>query len=436
MSKARIPWGYIVVGLLSLITFWIFVSGEEYPVQLAGKRGVYLGISVVEQDFSTILQGINDNNHNVNTAKNDWLTSFLLQSPDPAALIYLDYIRFDQDADLPAEICFKQIIVTKSGDIPVQIAPEVIPDGLEITSDNYKYTFPPERCMEEGKRYIMPHILLGVLPVNASANFLGIANVSGYRASDYFPLDRQKITFDVSIELEDGKTFSPSMEAVVAQKGWEGQFALNENGLPVLHLNRIDFYSWVLLPFFVIMAVAIPYLNNIVDDIGGFLEIAFGLLLGLWGTHEIFTPNYISTSIPIDIIIYLLFILLITEIMLTLAPEINKFFITIHVEDKGTESEKTVIENRGPLSVNLSQAYLSNYLSKNIYPLPPIRIPGRRSSVHKIIIWTRKPIDTDPTSNRYITYFYMEKDNPVWTNAEHEVLLKAPNNKTLSKFPL
>ncbi len=458
-NRAKIPWGYILVGILSLITFWFFVSRDDYPISLTGSTHVYLGLSVVEQDFSTILREINDGNKEYlvigngmwldadndgiqdagetplagdTNIQNDWLASFLLQSPDPAALIYLDYIRFDKDIDLPEIVCFKTITIAKSGGIPVQIAPEVIPAGLKITQEKYEYAFPPERCMKQGEKYIMPHILLGVVPVNASANLLGILEVKGYRASDYFPIDKQKISFDISMEIDDGRTFSPSMEAVVAQEGWEGKFVLDQNKIPTLSLDRIDIYSWVLIPFFLIMAVAIPYLSNIVQNTSEFLEIAFGLLLGLWGTHEIFTPDYISTSVPIDIIIYFLFILLITELILTLIPEINRLFLRIHVEDEGTRNEKTVIENRGFLQVDLTESFLGDYQSRITQALPSIRIPGRRSSARKVIIWTRAPAPNDPTSNHMITYLYLKKHRPLWTEVEDIIHLKDANKKILT----
>lgn len=107
-NRAKIPWGYILVGILSLITFWFFVSRDDYPISLTGSTHVYLGLSVVEQDFSTILREINDGNKEYlvigngmwldadndgiqdagetplagdTNIQNDWLASFLLQSP-------------------------------------------------------------------------------------------------------------------------------------------------------------------------------------------------------------------------------------------------------------------------------------------------------------------------------------------------------------------
>lgn len=434
-SKARLHWGYVLLVLLAILILWDVITKNQHPVPITGSTQIYLGVSVVEKDFSTILHEINNIDRSYDGVGNDSLTSFILQSPDPAALIYLDYIRFDEDPDLPNSICFKAITMTKSGHIPtVQIDPDLESSELEITPEYYKYTFPPERCMQRGEKYIMPHVLLGVLQVNASANILGLPLVRGYESFKYFPFDKQDITFDISVELDNNLSFVPSIEAVIAQEGWESRFTVNENGKPVLHSRRYAVYNFMLVPFFFIILVVILYLYEVVEKTGAFLEIAFSLLLGLWGTYEIFSPSYITISIPVNVIIQTLFILLTVEIFFTMAPVINSLFLNIRIENRASKDEKTIIEFRSPFPLTLPETYLYDHQSQTRIHLPPIEIPFGWRRGREIVFWTRKPSQSDPSSNRYIIYMYLERDEPLWTDIHSTVHFKDTTDRTLAKY--
>ncbi len=415
---------YVGVLLGSFFVFRNFSANEIYPIVLKGNTPIFLGISLVEQDYSTILRELADEKEE----HGNWLTSFLLQSPQPAAMLYLDYIYIPQDPSIPNNICFKTISVAKSNTIPDQITTDVNLGSLENLPDKYLYNFPSDRCMTQGQKYIMPHVLLGVLPVNSSAYFL-FQNIQGFRSSDYFPLDKREVTLDITVE-SDQLNFSPSFETVVAQEGWDGRYIFNNANKPVLQLTRFEFYKWVLLIFFILMAIIIPLLNNVVEETGGFFEVAFGLLLGLWGTHEILTPAYVKTSIPIDVSIYTLYILVIAEILIILLPEYTRKSLTIRIEDRNKDQERVIIENPSLIPIDLTSYILTNKLHKR-FPLPPTRLRGRFFfKTYKVIIWTKSSASSTQNNDRFEIHHYWNQTNPVWTDDQDTILLKAPDGKT------
>jgi len=422
-------WGILLYLGVLLGSFWVFrnfTANEIYPIVLEGNTPIFLGISIVEQDYSTILKDLDDDQEG---KLGNWLTSFLLQSPQPAALLYLDYISIPQDPNIPTDICFKTITVSKSENIPGQITTDINLSGLQNLPDKYIYTFPTDRCMTQGQKYIMPHVLLGVLPVNSSANFL-FQNIQGFRAADYFPFDKREIVLNITVE-SDQVIFPPSFETVVAQEGWDGNYIFNSEEKPVLQLTRFSFYKWVLAIFFIIMAVIIPLLNNVVEETGGFFEVSFGLLLGLWGMHEILTPTYIKTSIPIDIAIYTLYILVIAEILIILLPEYTRKSLRIWIEDRNKDHERAIIENPSFIPIDLTSYILTNKLHKR-FPFPPTRLRGRFFfRTHKIIIWTKSSASADQNKNRYEIHHYWNEDKPVWTDDQDTIFLKAPDGKTI-----
>lgn len=415
---------YVFVLLGSIWVFRDFTANEIYPIILKGNTPVYLGISIVEQDYSTILRDLG----NENEEPGNWLTSFLLQSPQPAALLYLDYIYIPKDQSLPNNICFKTISVAKSDSIPNQITTDINLSGLENLPDKYLYNFPSDRCMTQGQKYIMPHLLIGVQSVKSSANFL-FQDIQGFRASNYFPLDKREIIFDITVE-SDQSIFSPSFETFVAQEGWDGNYVFNSENKPILHLTRFAFYKWVLLIFFAVMVVIIPLLNNVVEETGGFFEVAFGLLLGLWGTHEILTPAYVTTSIPIDIAIYTLYILVIAEILIILLPEYTRKSLRIWIEDRNTGQERVVIENPSFISISLTNYILANKLFKRFY-FPPTQLRGRFFlKTYRVIVWTKSSASAIQNNNPFETHHYWNENNSIWTDDLDTLFLKAPDGKT------
>ena len=138
---------------------------------------------------------------------------------------YLDYIAIYDDASAPKELSIESIYTsTKSELVPSDLILEKSPENLTYDSNEYKYRFNSQN-MARGKRYIMPHILLGIVPIESSVNILGLIEINGNRP-DLFPFDEQKIelsiTFDGTFDSQKVTRFSPSLEAIVAQKGWIG----------------------------------------------------------------------------------------------------------------------------------------------------------------------------------------------------------------------
>jgi len=436
----KFPWGRAVRNLLILgfilVIFATYASKGGTSFSLKDESPIVLGLSVVEQDLTVILNELNDNNGDTSeTIKNDWITSFLLQSPDAAAKIYLDYILVPDDTDVPDELCFNSITIAKSEAIPFELVfNETTPIGLEIRDSNYVYNFPVDRrcIVQKGNKYIMPHVLLGIVQVNSYADYF--QNIKGYKASDFFPFDQQEIVLSLSLDIStkgNSETVSPSLEVVVAQKGWNGGFDSNRSIPPVLYLERPGFYRAGLLVFFLIMVVIIPFLNDVVDEPGGFFEIAFGLLLGLWGMHEILIPNYINSSIPIDIAIYALFILVVVEIGIVLMYEYQKRRLRIlRIEGKGDlDTEHVEIENPTVASIKMTGWWLFDK-SGNKFKFPAFFIKGRQNLIGKttrVKIWTKDGDDDDFN-------LYWGKDSTVWSEHQDTAYLEDSNGEAVFTY--
>ena len=164
---------------------------------------------------------------------------------------------------------------TNSDLVPSDLVLEKSPENLTYEANEYKYNFSSQNLLK-GKRYIMPHILLGIVPVESSANIFGFFDIQGNRA-DLFPFDEQKIeaniTFDGSFDGERVSRFLPSLEVVVAQKGWVGSFDEMGNGKTKLHLTRYSFYKVVLFIFLFVMVPIALLLNNVIDEFLVFLRL-------------------------------------------------------------------------------------------------------------------------------------------------------------------
>jgi hypothetical protein len=172
-------------------------------------------------------------------------------------------------------------------------------------------------------------------------------------------------------------------------------------------------------------------LNDVVDEPGGFFEIAFGLLLGLWGMHEILIPNYISLSVPIDIAIYALFILVIVEIGVVLNYEYQKRRLRIlRIEGKGDiDTEYVEIENPTYSQIRLTGWSLYDK-SDNKFKFPVFTIRGRSLfSKDKVTvkIWTKDGHDDDNN-------LYWSKETPVWSEYQDTAYVATSSGEALITY--
>ncbi len=409
--KYQLPINIIFFLALFVGIFQKYVLNVNSSFFLEGDNRISLGISIVQQDASTF-----------NTESQDFFqesnrtTSFLLQPQSTFAQVYLDYVAIYDDASAPKELSIKSVYISTNSElVPSELVLEKSPENLTYDSNEYKYAFNSQE-MARGKRYIMPHILLGIVPVRSSANIFKLIEIQGNR-SDLFPFDEQKIelniTFDGTFDGQEVSRFSPTLEVVVAQQGWIGSFEKNNSGGESLHLQRYPFYKIVLLIFLLVMIPITLLLNNVIDESSGFFEVAFGLLLGLWGMHEILVPVYVHSSALIDFIIYILYVLVIGEILFeVLKGWYIHYAIKVRIKEINAKDEYVIIVNNGWLNVDMTGWMLFDNAGNTFkFPSHILRI---KSTVK---IWTETGIDDT-------TNLYWNRRKHVWDDKGDVAYLK------------
>src|SRR5690349_16120220 len=80
-----------------------------------GKK-IILGLSLVEAELS-----------NAGATDNILTTSFRMQSQNPIAQIYLDYISIYPDNNIPSKVCFKSISLVKNKTVLLEAVLGIIP---------------------------------------------------------------------------------------------------------------------------------------------------------------------------------------------------------------------------------------------------------------------------------------------------------------------
>ena len=403
----KIPWYLLISVALLLMTIAFFINYvlNAAPIfHLKNESNVELGISVVQQDISTILNQSESNS----PPRDEKTISFLLQSPIPTAQIYLDYVAIYGKNNDASTICFKSISIPKSEKVPFEIV--AVLGNLIISSEEFRYDFPEnnhERCLGKGAQKIMPHILLGVVPINI-----------GF---DSFPFDQQIFELNMMVNTDELGMVSPSIRAVVAQAGWVGDFDTNKAETPTLRLHRHLFIQFMLLLFIVIMIPIIPLLNSVIDEPASFFEVAFSILLGLWGLHTIFIPDYIRSSVVVDAVFYVLYIMVLFTILrellrISVLNLIKRSVRIVHVEydppGNDLDGEYVEITNESLLPVDMTNWHLLDKAkNKFTFPLFTLR---KKSSVK---IWT-KDGQNDQTN------LYWGSKKPIWNNDEDVAYLE------------
>ena len=351
LRKYQLPLNLAVLVLLFLFMFQKYVLNVSSTFYLGEERGIALGISVVQQDASVFSEDAQSF-----FQENSRTTSFLLQPQSSFAQIYLDYITIYDDPSVPREFTISSIYTTTDSNlVPSDLIIEKSIPNLEYDANEYKYVFDTQNMLK-GKRYLQPHILLGIVPIESSASIFNLYHLPGNRP-DLFPFDEQKIdlkiSFDGTFDGDNVKRFSPLLEVVVAQKGWTKSVEESGTASTRLHLERYAFYKIVLVIFLLVMIPITLLLNNVMQE--GFFEVAFGLLLGLWGMHELLVPVYVQSSALIDFIIYLLYVLVIGEILIELVTNlIIPYVVRVKITDINPKEEYVVIKNTGLFNVNMS----------------------------------------------------------------------------------
>ncbi|HAW51546.1 MAG TPA: hypothetical protein DCX54_04335 [Flavobacteriales bacterium] len=409
LRKFQLPLNLTVLIFLFLFMFQKYVLNVNSTFYFEGEKKIALGISVVQQDASVFSEDTQNFYQ-----ENSRTTSFLLQPQSSFAQIYLDYITVYDDAGVPKELSISSIYTSTNSDlVPSDLILEKSITNLNYDANEYEYIFDSQN-MVRGKRYLQPHILLGIVPIESSANIFNIYRTTGNRP-DLFPFDEQrldiKVSFDGVFDGEPVTRFSPLLEVVVAQKGWTGSFEKNTTGNTNLHLIRYSFYQIVLIIFLLVMIPITLLLNNVMQE--GFFEVAFGLLLGLWGMHEILVPVYVQSSALIDFIIYILYVLVIGEILFELLKGLFiRHGVKVRIKDINPTDEYVVLENKGWVKVDMTKWTLFDSAG-NSFTFPSY-ILKREATVK---IWTR--IGTDTQTN-----LFWNRKSMVWNDNGDTAYLK------------
>jgi len=196
-------------------------------------------------------------------------------------------------------------------------------------------------------------------------------------------------------------------------------------------LERFLIYKvgWILL---IIVALIVPVLRYVVHENRGYYEVIFGLLLGLWGTHDLLVPDYIETSVPVDVLFFLLYGLVVSEIVRAFISNFLKPQISIRPFSHGEYLERLVIENSKWFYADISNCYVTDYQSRIRYKFNnDITRIGRGRSKSKIVLWTNK--EQSPEDNDEDTlYFYWERNEPIWQDRHETIYLKNQDGQTIA----
>jgi hypothetical protein len=423
--------GFYVLAMLILGWFIVkeFVLTDRYPLFIDKGENVVFGVSVVIEDPYALL-----NELQIDNKPTDWATSFLLRSQNPTVQVYLDYISVFDDGSLVenSEICIRSVQLYQNEKFPISYVNPLgqLSNAEEQSPDHSIFRFDKDLCLEKNGTYFLPHLLLGSVSSEAYANFFNAIRIEGYRAFEFFPFEEQNILIDISAQHSGTgmeQPFRPSLEVAISQQGWVGEFNTNNAGLTNLHLSRHSFYRFMLMAFSIIMAILVVFLNNIVDDASSFFEIAFGLLLGLWGTHEILIPGYIESSTAIDIIIYILYILVIGEISIVFIDELliewGKYKISIcRIVKEGIENERVTVQNTGRIPIDITNWILSDELGHK-FKFPFYILRGKS----KVEVWTSDKSFPDDVSD----HLHWGKRHSVWNDSHDTAYLEDAKGNTI-----
>jgi len=409
-----------------------FGSNNISSIPDSNKGGVVFGLSLtLENPQSFFSDQASDNTTN-------WSTSFLLQSQSPINKVFLDYIAIYDNAP-DDTYCFTSFRLSKDPSVPYEIIYSFDNEtelgqleNQEDQPDEYSFRLNEPLCINKGVQFFLPHIFVGVVRSEASANIL-VKQITGRQALEFFPFEKQVINFNLSSHYIDDSieyNLPTNLDISITQPGWLGSLS-ESTDQTALTLTRPWFYKTAVLVFFLVMTVLIIYLNNIVDDAGGFFEISFGLLLGLWGTHEILIPNYIASSIPIDVLIYMLYAFVICEMV---AVSIDEFFIAttkrkvkiVKIVKGDVGSERVVIENPSLFPVDMTGWLLFDQ-AQHKFKFPVYVLPGRNlftNVTNTVTVWTKD--EKNDKSN-----LHWGRKQPVWNNDQETAYLEDSKGETI-----
>ena len=162
MKKLR-RWPRLVLAFVYIMILIFLANRIWKDYVLAGntltsenqEEPLVFGLSVVQDKPSTLLTELRE------TARaSDWSTSFFLQSQSPSVQVFLDYIAIREDMDLPAQVCFSSVHLSKNAIVPLEVISQVnfynTLGTLDYTDQKYPNEYVPRRlpwCESHSRDY-------------------------------------------------------------------------------------------------------------------------------------------------------------------------------------------------------------------------------------------------------------------------------------------
>lgn len=141
------------------------------------------------------------------------------------------------------------------------------------------------------------------------------------REKYYFPFDYYEADSEISAEgvitsssRSQNYTYQPDFLGYINAPGW--QIDIVNDGQPEIARHRLHFFiqrppylkiaTVVILVSLLFVIFAIPFIS----EIGSSVDVAVGILLGLWGVQDVLIPDYVTWTTMLEQIILFLYVLL------------------------------------------------------------------------------------------------------------------------------
>lgn len=406
-SRLRLVGGFLYVIMISALLVIIFNSYVlvEQSTTVIQSNDIVLGMSIQEGNG-------NSGNPSIETEVTDLSTLVIPQNPFVS--VYLDYIAVHDNSSIPDKYCVNSIILNE-----------------------YSFRFDSEnRCIAKGNKYLLPHLFLGYVLEDATAD-LGIVEFKGYEAFSFFPFDRKEIVLDPILEgVVDGETgllLKPSLEIVNSesfQDGWVSNAIVDDDQRLTLRLTRLTYYKMIFILVYGALAIVLILLSFAPFAVENVMQIYLGILFGLSGTRAILVPDYVQSSFLVDISTSVLFVLVLLEMVSLLIYEqlntTSKDKLRISDVGKGdTKSEWVQIENLGLLSIDMTGWTLFD-MGGHRYTFPSFILGGRSifGKPKTVKIWTK-------VGENNISNLYWGKKKSVWNDKDETIHLANSTGKVV-----
>ncbi|HMR99851.1 MAG TPA: lamin tail domain-containing protein [Anaerolineales bacterium] len=419
----------IVIGVLLLIIFNGYVLVEHPANDTQHNNEVVIGLSIQEGSGDS-------SNLNIESEVTDLST--LLIPQNPFVSVYLEYIAVYDNAPISDIYCVSSIILRHGNpflDTDRKIPRENSMGELDAFPGEYSFRFENPQCIAKGNKYLLPHLFLGYVLEDATAN-LGIVEFSGYESFSYFPFDQKEIVLEASldsdVDTETKLSLSPGLEIVNSesfQDGWVVNTIVGDQGL-TLRLTRLTYYKMIFVLVYGALTIVLILLSITQFDVQNVMQIYLGILFGLSGTRAILVPDFVQSSFLVDISTSISFVLVLFEMVSLLVNEqlstTSRDKLRISEIGRGDiKSEWVEIENLSILSVDMKGWMLFD-MKGHRYIFPPFILRGRGvfGKSKTVKVWTKQ-------GENNISNLYWSKKKAVWNDRDVTIHLANSTGKVL-----